>query len=100
MHRKYKAELFILYLQNFFRHLSAGSPAGRTDPIHAHGADCGDCHCHAAGLYLRSYAKTLRQLQEELERPITLELGLQTPNYRTLANIHRGHTWRNFWTLS
>lgn len=96
MHRKYKAELFILYLQNFsgtFQPAARLAVQIRSMPMEQIAeiaiATRPDC-------ISRSYAKTLRQLQEELERPITLELGLQTPNYRTLANIHRGHTLAEF----
>lgn len=38
----------------------------------------------------------LEKIRSEFQVEITLELGLQTVNYHTLRNIHRGHTLAEF----
>ena len=42
------------------------------------------------------YLKILEKIRSEFQVEITLELGLQTVNYHTLRNIHRGHTLAEF----
>ena len=42
------------------------------------------------------YLEILEKIRSEFQVEITLELGLQTVNYHTLRNIHRGHTLAEF----
>ena len=39
----------------------------------------------------REYMEVLKSISERYQLDITIELGLQTVNYRTLASINRGH---------
>jgi len=94
--RKYKAEKFIAYFQNFtntylplekFQEYSweACQPkivelAISTRP------DCID----------DKYLDFLQRLKREKEVNISIELGLQTVNYHTLQKINRGHTLAEF----
>ena len=43
-----------------------------------------------------NYMKVLKEIQNEFNIEITIELGLQTVNYHTLNNINRGHTLAEF----
>lgn len=42
------------------------------------------------------YLEILDKIRSEFQVEITLELGLQTVNYHTLKNIHRGHSLAEF----
>ena len=44
----------------------------------------------------RDYLEVLRKVQQEYGTEITIELGLQTVNYHTLKEIHRGHGLAEF----
>lgn len=95
--RKYKAEAFIAYFQNYtntylplskfkeyvfeaaeFERIVELSISTRPDCIH------------------ENYLQILSQVQKEHKKNITIELGLQTANYHTLSKIHRGHGLAEF----
>ena len=42
------------------------------------------------------YLRVLKEIQTKYNKEITIELGLQTVNYHTLADINRGHTLAEF----
>ena len=90
--KKYKANLYIAYFQNYtntylppdkFREymlaacedeqIAELSVSTRPDCIH------------------KIYLDILKEIQEEYNKEITIELGLQTVNYHTLTKINRGH---------
>lgn len=95
--RKYKAKKFIAYFQNytntflpldtFIENLHAAcsfddiveiSVSTRPDCIHI------------------DYMEALKQISEQYNVSITIEMGLQTVNYHSLVKIQRGHTLAEF----
>lgn len=95
--KKYKAEAFIAYFQNYtntylplskfkeyvleaakFQGIVELSISTRPDCIH------------------ESYLQILSQIQQTYNKNITIELGLQTANYHTLSKIQRGHGLAEF----
>lgn len=95
--RKYKAEAFIAYFQNYtntylpvskFKEyvLDAAEFEGIVELSISTRPDC----IH------ESYLQILSQVRQKYEKNITIELGLQTANYHTLSKIHRGHGLAEF----
>lgn len=93
---KYKAAKFIAYLQNFSntylppeKFAEALDEACQPDVVGVAVATRPDC-------VNDRYLDILRELRERRGVDVTLELGLQTVNYRTLAWINRGHGLAEF----
>ncbi len=93
---KYKAAKFIAYLQNFSntylpptQFASFLEEACQPDIVGVSVATRPDC-------VNDRYLEILADLRERRGVDITLELGLQTVNYRTLAWINRGHGLAEF----
>ena len=96
--RKYKAKKFILYFQNFtntymdFGEFRKNITEAVTYPIDSVGVsistrpDCLD----------RDYLDFLKEVSERYDKDITIELGLQSVNNRTLRKLNRGHTLADF----
>ena len=95
--KKYHAHKFIAYFQNytntflpidsFEKYMREG--ASFPDVVEISISTRPDC--------IRSdYLEILEKIRSEFQVEITLELGLQTVNYHTLRNIHRGHTLAEF----
>jgi len=93
---RYKAEKFIVYFQNYTNTYlpprllrSYIEEACLDDVVAVHVATRPDCisDAHVMAMEEARLAKGV---------DITVELGLQTVNYRTLAAIHRGHTLAEF----
>ena len=93
---KYKASKFIAYLQNFSntyqppeRFAAQVEEACQPDVVGIAVATRPDC-------VNDQYIEILADLRERRGVDITLELGLQTVNYRTLKWINRGHGLAEF----
>lgn len=94
--RKYKANKFIAYFQNFsntympldsFKNYM--SAAARENIVEIAVSTRPDCIAD-------SYMRFLDGLSKKTGINISIELGLQTVNYRTLEKINRGHTLAEF----
>lgn len=94
--KQYKTEKFIAYFQNYsntylpferFRHfMSEACIEGVAAVYISTRPDCiSDCHL-----------VFLRQLKEERNIDVVIELGLQTVNYKTLIILNRGHGLAEF----
>lgn len=90
--KRYKAEKFIAYFQNysntymplsdFKKYISEAITENIVDISISTRPDCIN----------NNYLDFLKELREQHNINITLELGLQTANYKTLKKINRGHT--------
>ena len=96
MHRKFKAEKFIAYFQNFTNtYLPLETLSGYLDEAVAPNvveialSTRPDCINDTLLTYLKEF-------EEKTGIRITLEIGLQTVNYHTLAWIRRGHSLAEF----
>lgn len=95
--KKYKSKKFIAYFQNFTNtYMSIHSfkecvekAAQVTDIVEICISTRPDC-------INRSYLDILSKLKEKYGVEISIELGLQTVNYKTLKKIKRGHTLAEF----
>lgn len=90
--KKYKAEKFIAYFQNYtntfmplsdFEHYMKEA-ASQEDIVELSISTRPDC-------IREDYMQVLKQIRETYSVEITVELGLQTVNYHTLDKIQRGH---------
>lgn len=94
--KKYKAEKYIAYFQNFsntylelkeFKRVI--TEAIREDVVEICISTRPDC-------IKEEYLEFLKDIKEEKGVEISIELGLQTVNYHTLLSINRGHTLAEF----
>ena len=95
--KKYHAHKFIAYFQNytntflpledFRKYLKEAAVV--SDIVEIAVSTRPDCINDA-------YMKVLKDIQDEFNLEITIELGLQTVNYHTLIEINRGHTLAEF----
>lgn len=95
--KKYKANQFIAYFQNYtntflpvseFRNYMLEA-ANAKDIVEIAVSTRPDCISEA-------YLDVLAEIRQTYQKEITIELGLQTVNYRTLAAIKRGHSLAEF----
>ncbi|RKD22370.1 hypothetical protein SAMN02745883_00789 [Caminicella sporogenes DSM 14501] len=94
---KYKAKKFIAYFQNF---TNTYLPIDKFKDFIREAADFED----VVEIYISTrpdcisdeYLQVLDEIQKIYQKEITLELGLQTVNYKTLKKINRGHTLAEF----
>lgn len=94
--KRYKAKKYIAYLQNFSntymplelfeKRLKKCIVEGVVEIAISTRPDC----------IREEYLKFLNKFREEQDIEITIELGLQTANYKTLTKIHRGHGLAEF----
>lgn len=94
--KKYKAKKYIAYFQNFTntympietfkKNMEAACQENIVELSISTRPDC----------IPEDYLMFLSKLQREKNIHITIELGLQTVNYHTLATINRGHTLADF----
>jgi len=94
--KKYKAQKFIAYFQNFtntYLPLAAFAKyleeVNYPDIVEAAISTRPDC-------INDSYLELLQNFREKTGIQVTIELGLQTVNYHTLEKINRGHTLAEF----
>ena len=94
--KRYKAKKFIAYFQNFtntympFDIFKENMGAACIDNVVELSISTRpDC-------IREEYLFYLKELSQEKNVNITIELGLQTVNYRTLVKIHRGHSLAEF----
>lgn len=95
--KKYKAHKFIAYFQNYTNTFLSiekfekyiREAAEFPDIVEIAVSTRPDC-------ISREYLDILRTVRDEKGFEITVELGLQTVNYRTLKGINRGHTLAEF----
>lgn len=95
--KKYKAEKFIAYFQNYtntFMPLETfrkylKEAAQESDIVEISISTRPDC-------IRESYLEVLKEMQDNYGVAITVELGLQTANYHTLDAIDRGHGLAEF----
>ena len=90
--KKYHAHKFIAYFQNY---TNTFLPIDRFEKYMREGASFPDV-VEISISTRPDYLKILEKIRSEFQVEITLELGLQTVNYHTLRNIHRGHTLAEF----
>lgn len=95
--KKYKANKFIAYFQNFTNTYMAvetfkqyAQEAAEMDNI------VEICISTRPDCIHEKYLQILDKLKEKYGVEITIELGLQTVNYKTLKKIKRGHTLAEF----
>lgn len=95
--KKYKAKKYIAYFQNFtntymnvdsFRNY-VEEAAKFTDVVELCISTRPDC-------INERYLEVLKELERKYSVKITIELGLQTVNYKTLKKIKRGHSLAEF----
>lgn len=90
--KKYKAEKFIAYFQNY---TNTFLPAAQFETYMREAAEDEDIVEIAVSTrpdcISEEYLDVLKNIQTEKKRNITIELGLQTANYHTLEQIQRGH---------
>ncbi len=90
--RKYKAEKFIAYFQNY---TNTFMPLDQFETYMQEAAsfpDIVELSISTRPDCIRDdYLELLHKIQLEYDVRITIELGLQTANYHTLAQIQRGH---------
>ena len=95
--KRYHAHKFIAYFQNY---TNTFLPIDRFEKYMREGAsfpDVVEISISTRPDCIRSdYLEILEKIRSEFQVEITLELGLQTVNYHTLRNIHRGHTLAEF----
>ncbi|SET15941.1 hypothetical protein SAMN05660297_01540 [Natronincola peptidivorans] len=94
--KKYKAEKFIAYFQNFTntylpletfqKYIQEALIDNVVEIAISTRPDC----------IGEEYLQVLKKIQEEYDVTISIELGLQTVNYHTLNKINRGHTLAEF----
>lgn len=94
--KKYKAEKFIAYFQNFTNTYMPLSDFERTvneavmeNIVEISVSTRPDC-------INDDYMRVLKKIKDEHNIEITIELGLQSVNYKTLKKINRGHTLAEF----
>ena len=95
--KKYKAHKFIAYFQNYTNtylpidqfETYIREAACLPEIVEISVSTRPDC-------IRRDYLEVLRKVQQEYGTEITIELGLQTVNYHTLKEIHRGHGLAEF----
>ena len=95
--KKYKAHKFIAYFQNYTNtylplqqfETYIREAAMVEDIVEISVSTRPDC-------IRRDYLDVLNQIRKEYGIEITIELGLQTVNYHTLKEIHRGHGLAEF----
>lgn len=94
---KYHAHKFIAYYQNY---TNTFLPVDRFETYIREGAACPDIVEVAVSTrpdcIREDYLEVLKRIKDEYGTEITIELGLQTVNYHTLAKVHRGHTLAEF----
>ncbi|SJZ42626.1 TIGR01212 family radical SAM protein [Garciella nitratireducens] len=94
--KRYKAKKFIAYFQNFTNTYMSFSTFKKNmreacidNVVELSISTRPDC-------IREEYLSYLKELSYQKHINITIELGLQTVNYRTLEKIHRGHTLAEF----
>lgn len=94
--KKYKANRYIAYFQNFSNTYlpmeqleQMVREANEEDIVGVTISTRPDC-------FSENHARLLGALQNELQKEITIEFGLQTTNLRTLERVNRGHTPADF----
>lgn len=94
--RRYGANKFIIYLQNF---TNTYMPLTRFIQI------ISECRAdNVCGIYISTrpdciadeYMAALKNYADEYNYDVCIELGLQSVNYKTLSRINRGHTLAEF----
>ncbi len=93
---KYKAKKFIAYFQNF------SNTYMPLDDFKKYMSDV--CQENVVEISVSTrpdcinfeYLEVLKQIKDEKNINITIELGLQTVNYKSLISINRGHTLAEF----
>ena len=81
----------LVLIQRHLENLSAGEILEELD---ARMEEMTDQSCDPE--LIRLYLDVLEDLHQKKGVEITVELGLQTPNYHTLAAVGRGHTLAEF----
>ena len=95
--KKYKAHKFIAYFQNYTNtylpletfETYMTEAAQIPDIVEISVSTRPDC-------IRRDYMEVLKKIKDQYQIEITIELGLQTVNYHTLKEIHRGHGLAEF----
>lgn len=94
--KKYKAKKFIAYFQNFTNTYMPFDEfkknileAAKEDIVEIAISTRPDCICH-------KYMEFLKEVSDKYSINISIELGLQTVNYKTLKIINRGHSLSEF----
>lgn len=94
--KKYKAKKYIAYFQNF---------TNTYMPLDVFKRNILDALCdNIVGVSISTrpdcireeYMQFLKEISQQYSVDITIELGLQTVNYKTLKKINRGHTLAEF----
>ncbi len=90
--RRYKAEKFIAYFQNFS---NTYLPIQMFKSYITQAAECDVCEIAVStrpDCVSDEHIQFLKNISSKFNIDITVELGLQTANYHTLNKINRGHT--------
>jgi hypothetical protein len=94
--KKYKAEKFIAYFQNF---TNTFLPIKEFDKYISEAAEENICEIAVStrpDCIAEQYLEVLKKVSENHNVNITVELGLQSPNWHTLEKINRGHSLAEF----
>ena len=95
--KKYHAHKFIAYFQNY---TNTFLPLSQFKKYMTEAAECDDIVEISVSTrpdcIRKDYLDVLKEIENKYKLQITIELGLQTVNYHTLTNIHRGHTLAEF----
>ena len=95
--KKYHAHKFIAYFQNY---TNTFLPLSQFKKYMTEAAECDEIVEISVSTrpdcIRKDYLDVLKEIENKYKLQITIELGLQTVNYHTLTNIHRGHTLAEF----
>ncbi|MBQ4526556.1 MAG: TIGR01212 family radical SAM protein [Clostridia bacterium] len=94
--KKYKAEKFIIYFQNFTNTYMSLDEFKRIIMESSHNGVCAVYISTRPDCIRDSYLKFLKEFSECNGYDVCIELGLQSVNYKTLLKINRGHTLAEF----
>lgn len=94
---KYKAQKYIAYFQNF---TNTYMPVDLFEAYIREAAEMENiieiCISTRPDCINEKYLEVLNKIKQTYRKEITVELGLQTINYKTLKKINRGHTLAEF----
>lgn len=92
MGKRYKANAFIPYLQNFSNTYMPLNTFKRVLEQVVHDKAVGIAVSTRPDCIHKDYLEALLEWSKKYNKDVTIELGLQTVNYKTLKTINRGHT--------
>ncbi len=94
--KKYKADKFIIYFQNFTNTYMPFETFKRVISQSVHEKVCAIYISTRPDCIREEYMQFLKDFADNHNLDVCIELGLQTVNYKTLSKINRGHSLAEF----